>query len=939
MFRILLGAIVFSCIFSLSAIEAVIPQAVKLPAVGQWESGSFKRALTLSGSGSVVLSRSGLVGEESGQPRPETFQVSMLHDGQNLALSARIQIPQNAELKAGKPIDGRVDHDDCLELFFVPDASRLNDKYQIMINSRGNFSVLSVTGLKIRKLNCPGLKAAAFVQPGFWNVQLTVPLTVFGLKPAKPFRFNAALTDRFRAKTARWSFAPLKKSFQEPENFITVKFGGAKTPSALYKSNPYTERLADGSFELGLDEWQCIGNVRTDNEYAYDGKNCLKFESKTSKETSRSSKTVPVTPGETLRIYGAVHLQALEQPNFSPLRVEFLDSAGKVVSALKAPGLKNMGGGTTRKHIFCDFTADVPEKAAKARLTWSLDGTSGIMRIDAVSVRRLYPQWKIPTLISPVYGRSFAKRKIRFVWSELASNKDCPIKYNLEIAANDKFDSGLIRVEGVYPGHKPELPGNGKWFWRIEVNKSGKKSFTANSEFTVFCTPENEKIPPEIISCVPFGLTPVRPKELVICFRDPAVSSGIDRKRVKLTVNGVDVSSRTKIFADKLVWPVPDNAENLFHYLVQVKDNNRNCGQGAGFFYVRATPPVISRDKQDFILRDGKRIFPLTFYGVPWYKTYPKMRQGGINANFSPWAADIDMIKHLQQAAQDGMYITPFAFNDEKILRGEVSPESASGKMLEAKKFERVLKLKDHPNTVGFYIGDEDLDGRGTLPEQAYRWYRKIKKAAPNQIVFWLPTWLLRDPARVKLGVGGCDYFIWHDYCYNQSVPLRFVSTYGIIKKATSDMPHIFIVEAFKNGPNGRLPTLEFLRFQCFFGIIERSRGLIFYASTRNWPDYLKKIFAVTGELNSLQEALVADDVRDLHRFVPASPPLRSVGKKVGDRFYVFIVNTGTAEYKGRIFTKCKKATLDGKPVSIAPDGGVELVLPSAGSALFKGTL
>ena len=929
MSKILFILISFFSFLSLTAQDIIIPRLSKLPEPGKWRIYYFKNSLTFSGLNSI--------GGKAGQPRLESFQIHMLHDKRNLALLVQIRIPPKSDFGVKKQIRKQDNGAYKLELFFVPDIARPHVMYQLEIGDKGKTSVFLIDGRTRKSWKCPDLTAAASVLPGLRDIQIKVPLASLGLKPDKPFKFNAALTDHFSAGNSRWSFSPL----QEPEKFISVKFGDSKTAPALYKSSPYAEQILDGGFEFGMNEWRRTGGVRRDNKYVYDGKNCLKILSIDPTSVNRCSKTILAAPGEILRVYGAVHFQALEQPDFSPARVEFLDSGGKVISTVKAPGLKNMGGGTTphKRHAFCEFFAAAPEGAKKARLVWHLDGTTGIMRIDAVSFRRLYPDWKIPTLLYPVYGQTFAQMKIPFAWSELVSNRKSPAVCSLEIAADKKFESDLIRIENVYPGHKQELPKNGKWFWRLEINESGKKQFTETSEFTIFCTPENEKMPPVITSCEPSGLTPVRPKELVINIYDYAVSSGIDPKRVKLWVNGVNVSPQLKVFPGKLVWPVPNNNEKLFHYKIQVKDKNRNCGHGAGFFYVRSQPHVISMDKQNFILRDGKRIFPVSFYAVPWYKTYPKIRAGGLNANFSPWATDIDMIMHLQQAAKEGMYITPFVFDDERILRGEVSPDSSSGKIWEAEKFERVLKLKDHPNTVGFYIGDEDMDGRGTLPEQARRWYWKIKKAAPNQIVFWLPTYKLSDPERVKHAVGACDCLVWHHYGYNKGLPLLFVSTYAIIKKATNDMPHLFIVEAFKNGPNGRLPTLEFLRFQSFFGIIERSRGLIFYASTRNWPDYMKTILKVTRELNSLQDALLADDVHDLHRFVPGSSAIRSVGKKVGDQLYIFVVNVGASEYKGKISAKWENPTLDGKPAGIDPDGGVKLVLPSMGSALLKGKL
>lgn len=942
----MLRSMLFLAVLACSATETVIvPKISSAPSAGDWDGPNWYRAALFDG---FVNTRN------VKQPRLESVSVRILHDGTYLSLLAQVEMPSGISPSATTvQRDGAADKDDSVEIFLIPNCDK-NSIYQIVVNSKGTILDLHrENNVEKREWNCPGLEAKVATRKGIgnvwlWEVQLRIPLASLGLREGAKFQFNAGLNDSFSVPRQHWSWAPVERHFLIPEAFSILTLGKAQDKGGHLSFSEYAEQLPDGHFEYGCDDWTRSGKAYRSDYYCYSGKYCLMFKSDNPQSVNTLRKTIPVKPGETFRVFGAIHLQGLDQPDFSPAYVEFLSQDDRVLQRCNAPGLKNGGAATSVKHSLVEFSVKAPPESTRARLVWHLNGTTGAYRLDAASFRREYPQWSLPMLLSPGIDKPLYSTIVTFRWTELPDAGRQKISYILEISKDPKFASGVIRTEKVYPEHSIVLNENGKWFWRIGVNhQEGDVKWTAPNSFLVDCTSANERIAPEIVSMEPFGLLREKPAYLTVKYRDPYIASGMDVKSVKLIVNGRNVTEECRVTENELSWPIPKDQTSLYHYTVQLKDLNRNSLLKYGYFYVRESPHMVTKDDANFICRDGKRIFPVSLYGVSLTNTYPRMAKEKLNTNFSPWGSvESNYLPHLEEAVKNGMFMVPFAPNHPRILRGEVAPDSATGKVLQEKKYNNILSLKDHPAVLGFYIGDEDLD-KGTQSQQARIWYQLIKETAPNQLVYWLPTYQLDEPRMVLQGLGGCDYFVWHCYYVNCREPLRIVKRLDFIRKATNDIPNYAIIEAFKYGENGIFPTYQDIRFQTYFSIISKARGIIFYTDhlRRDFadkdpyanvkPGYLENVFRVSRELYQLKDALVADDRMDLHTIQTDEGEARSLGKKVGNTLYVIVVNTGKDEFRGKIVSGWKNVTDDsGKPAD-----PTSIKIPTNSVMILKGTI
>ena len=925
-------------VFSVSATELVIPQVKKVPSPGTWGVSEYNRALVISGAVSI--------GKNGGIPRLENCQFRLLHDGTDLACFVQVQIPQKTKLIATKKQrDSEVDKDDSVELFFSP-GKEMDPVRQIVVNSIGTVLDLRVLEQRTEDLQwtCEGLKIAVSVQRGLWDVQFRIPLASVGIRKDQVFRFNAVVNDRFRSHKSFWSAAQVKKGFRDYERQFRMRLGDLNTKGVFYSANEYAEQMFDGHFEYDMRGFEREGSVYRSRYRQYDGKNSLMFTAKKESPVARIRKTIAIRPGESVRVFGAVHLYRVEQPDFSPARVEFLDAEGKILKSVNAPGLGNMGGSVTADAVrhLCEFTAVAPEGTANAAMVWSLDGTTGVMRIDAVSFRKNYMEWSAPRLFAPAAGSVSRKNELDFVWRS-AGNASKNTSYTLELSRTADFKKDVLRYEGVYSGCKLQLNGNGKWFWRIGSQHEKSSEWSAVSEFTLDITPRNEKNKPVVKSMIPFGLQKTKPSELVISYQDPGISSGIDLTKVRLQVGGKDVTSSCRVSMDQLCWKIPAELKKgvPLHYSIVVQDRNRNSIRRNGWF-MYGEGGISRLDSGKFITHKGKRVFPIAMYGMSKLGIYPQMSAGHIDTNFCPWADDENLLAHLGEAAANGMYVVAFVPGNTRILAGDIPLDSAAGKHLDSIALSRAEKIKDHPNLLGFFIGDETMDSQGTKPELVRAWYKRLKKIAPNQLIYWLPTYQLRDVERVASAKGACDLITWHDYSYTRRNVLRVVETADAVKNAIGNMPHFLLPEAY-----GDLPPRDFIRFQSFLGIISGSRGLSFYTDYKHrdltqkdpyakthFPNYLQEVYAVAKELQALKEVLCADDSRDFYSIINEKGALRSVGKKHNGKYYIFAVNAGKEVFRGKIAGNWKRAVVNGKEVPMK-NGEFSLELKSTGSALI----
>lgn len=929
---------------TLCARELSVPETRQLPTPGKWDRASWLRSLRLH---SFVK-----LGNQE-EPRLESTNIRMLHNGENLAILAEVGLPEKIKLLSNKKThDSDVTVDDCLEFFFQPSGSK--KIYQLVINPIGTVMDLSVlNGQEDLSWNCDGLQVSAKKANGLWDVQLLIPLRSIGLNSVQTkFLFNAALTDQFRGREKHWSLAPCRNRFNESDKFIQLQLGDQKTPALEFSSSACPELIDDNNFEYYFSTFKKTGLVYSSKYHAWNGKSCIMFENKDGHTvTEIRSKPFAVVPGETLRGSAALFFHAVLQPDFSPVRLEFFNKEHKLIRMIHAPGMKNSGAQTSVLHKLYDFTVTVPEGSVQAELIWHLNGTSGAYRLDGISLRKNFPAWSLPSLLTPSAKSVFRKNSIFFNWSEIRIPGAAKDGYHLQVSSRQNFQNPEIDVPYIFPGYTATVPVNGVWFWRVGYKDAGGKMFwTVPETFTIDCAAGNERNKPVIDQIIPTGRINALPEYLTILFHDPIPSSGINKSRVRLIVNQRDVTTQSEISENRIRYSLRGVKTDFVSFYVEIPDRNGNVTSQNGYIYVSPVSVKLTQDKAGFIVRNGKRVFPISFYAVILTNSYPKMLKNGMNANMSPWG-DLDRnIAHLNAAWHNNMYLIPYASGPRKILNGSVAMDSPAGQKLQKQAIQEVKTLADHPGLLGLYTGDEDMDGNGTKPEIALSWYRLLKKEVPGQLTYWLPTFRLCEPELIRKSAPACDLFVWHSYCVNQRDKFKIVRTMDVIRNASNQKPHYLIVEAFKYGANGVFPEYEDIRFQTFFGIASKSRGIVFYTSqdrrdfankdpyATEKPGYLDVIFSVSKEIAELQKALVADDCNELHKVKTNSGKLLTLGKVVDSTLYIFAVNISDKPFSGEISANWMNVTIDKRPVS-GNLSVIRLKLPVCGVAVLKGTL
>ena len=143
-------------------------------------------------------------------------------------------------------------------------------------------------------------------------------------------------------------------------------------------------------------------------------------------------------------------------------------------------------------------------------------------------------------------------------------------------------------------------------------------AFSESYEFTMDINPENEQINPQIISIEPQGAISNFPKIIKIKWQDIEPSSGIDYDSIALKINDqiVDKDSYTQINQFGLTAYLPNNLPDLNYIHIKLKDHNKNSIHKNSFFCSDKLKPKINLDSSGFIVRNGKRVFPLSIYGL-----------------------------------------------------------------------------------------------------------------------------------------------------------------------------------------------------------------------------------------------------------------------------------------------------------------------------------
>ncbi len=171
--------------------------------------------------------------------RPQT-RFKIVHDNSFLYIAAELDEPAMNQLKATiKERDGKVFHDDSLEIFIDANHDRASYKH-FVINSLGTVydSERRQGGhVGTGKWNSPGIKTATSKLDNKWLLEVAIPFVDLGIS-GNIWGINIARERQAGGKLQLSTFVPLNGGFHEPAKFASLHLQNADLSGFSWQIKP-----------------------------------------------------------------------------------------------------------------------------------------------------------------------------------------------------------------------------------------------------------------------------------------------------------------------------------------------------------------------------------------------------------------------------------------------------------------------------------------------------------------------------------------------------------------------------------------------------------------------------------------------------------------------------------------------------------------------------
>ena len=137
----------------------------------------------------------------------------------------------------------------------------------------------------------------------------------------------------------------------------------------------------------------------------------------------------------------------------------------------------------------------------------------------------------------------------------------------------------------------------------------------------------------------------------------------------------------------------------------------------------------------------------------------PQVKKAGINCWLGSWSQGEKLKGLMDIAHQNGMMFVPY-LSHSSFIKGKCVNNAQA--VLEGVK-KKAAFLKSHPALLGWYIGNESLDG-GAKPEYIKQLTEAIHQADPNHPTFLLPTTHYPSRNLWRQAKNTCDAFLMDCY-------------------------------------------------------------------------------------------------------------------------------------------------------------------------------
>ena len=854
------------------------------------------------------------------QDAEKDTQVRLFHDKQKLYFAFFRTVATSASCVISAR-DGSVWGDDSVSLFISPDSAEPAHFYQIIINANGVVydEERFPDGRFDTKKDFRTLQVNVFKGERAWMLYGSIDLAEAGIQANRKFAVNMTSHRKEADGTEEYStFAPLARpQFLVPESFIPASLAGTKyNKPAAYSFGTYPELCLDGEGEFGTSErWVRRNGASVSPWYKGSGSHSISVISKERNAVRNWFHALDLEPGTRYMLSFLCRYHTLETGNLVPIRIHCYDRNGKTLAIFDGPGLGNLGGGVPN-YRFAPYKKDFTTPAGTARAELEVRVTDiGSINLDSISVKKFVPVVHIPALVYPAENETIRTNIINFKWKLFARDDLRPGTLTLQFSQDVSFPADkTITFDGcAYDpadsrGWQEELPGQGKWFWRAKFDGEDGGVWSKPASFTIDYNAGNEKIAPVIGALHPRGRMAKRAGKYRINFNDGEISSGL--KKVQLLINREDVSKQAAVDSKGITFSLPEDGKTFYEIQLFLTDNNGNRAEENDFIAILPGKGKTVVDSKGFMTVDGKRIFPISGYAYSDEKEFPAMKKYGYNSNMTPWVTPVNpgCWRIIADCTRAGLYMIPITLPEFLWGKGYIKSNTRAARRFLEKEAEYVAKLQGHPGVIGFYLGDESIDG-GYKMDRFQEYYRVLKNACPDLPMTWLPTYGQSNKFAWEGSVKACD-ILWHDdYVSQRNQHLLLMPDIDRIMTWTKNKPFMEIIGAHSPTSDWkkavqRFPTYTDLRYCTWASLVSGAKGLAVYIESKrkpltynpfegtNAPDFPERLKRVINEAGAAVPWLLSDELPAVKSQV-VSGKVRILERVANGKTMTAIVNAG----------------------------------------------
>ncbi len=357
-------------------------------------------------------------------------------------------------------------------------------------------------------------------------------------------------------------------------------------------------------------------------------------------------------------------------------------------------------------------------------------------------------------------------------------------------------------------------------------------------------------------------------------------------------------------------------------------------------------PPSTAAERDGFLSKDGRRVFPIGFYELPKDDAKLKaMAEAGVNVVHCHSRTDLDRVHAvgmmgvvplgISAGATDKLRKTVESLQDHPALAAWEGPDEVVWNFTAYSGLHRKLKVHKTPGEwwrqTPEAVAYAQKQAQTLIPKlnEGIALVRRLDKGGRP---FWINEALDSDVIYVRqyldsVDVTGCDIY---PIKRNSRSVVRVGSATERWKQVGRGKPVWMVLQAFAWSELGKYygvketayPTFAESRFMAYDVIAHGARGILYWGSRYLKSDALRQsIYALTSELAALQPFLVAPAAKGVRVNVIEEedtrrmPGVRATVRKAGDDWLIVLVNEDDRRHMGVELTGL--SGLDGRQVEL----------------------